>query len=77
MTKINKVDYSNTVELYRLKEGCSYLESCIFIADEMEIDHQDIPLFITKALRDKIECESIDNRQLKMQKPRSLEFLME
>lgn len=65
-----------SVEKLCLEQGLSYLEGCIELADTLEIDQQDIPQFITKSLRDKIERESIDSRLLKMPKPRSLDFLM-
>lgn len=72
-----KIDYSMRVEEYAKENDITLIESCMIIADEMEIDESDIPKYIHWVLKEKIRSESIQNRTLRVEQEDSLEFLFD
>lgn len=58
---ISREQFSDKVEkMYVMQEGeISYIEIVIYTAEYYEIDLDDIPKYITKRLKDRIESEAI------------------
>ncbi|AAQ17980.1 gp33 late promoter transcription accessory protein [Aeromonas phage Aeh1] len=75
MAEISKIDFSMKVEERAREKELSLIESCLEIAEEMDIDPNDIPKFIYPALRDKIEEEGIECRTVKPTHNATLAFL--
>lgn len=63
--KINKIDFSLLVESHARNNDLSLIESCIIIAEENDIEHNDIPKYIYQSLFDKIELEAVNNKTIK------------
>ena len=77
MSEISKIDFSMKVEERSRDKDLSLIESCLEIADELDIDPIDIPKFIYPALRDKIEKEGVENKTVKSRNNSSLESFFE
>lgn len=60
----------------KVQTGLSYLEACVAVADEMDIEDHEIIKFISVGIRDKIEVEAIEQRTIKVAKQNTLDFLM-
>jgi len=75
MCSLSKIDFSLAVETYSRENDISLVEACIHVADEHEIEHNEIPKFIYQALYDKIELEAINNKTIKSLQSSSLELL--
>ncbi|AUE22851.1 late promoter transcription accessory protein [Aeromonas phage Ah1] len=75
MAEISKIDFSMKVEERAREKELSLIESCLEIAEEMDIDPNDIPKYIYPALKDKIEEEGIESRTIKPTHNATLAFL--
>ncbi|ADM79951.1 late promoter transcription accessory protein [Aeromonas phage phiAS5] len=74
-TEISKIDFSLMVEARSRDLGLSLIESCLEVAEELDIEPMDIPRLIYPALKDKMEQEGIENRTIKPDNNATLDFL--
>lgn len=72
---ISKVDFSLLVERMRSEKNTTYIESCIEVAESIEIEQEQIPNLLTRSLRDKIEIEAIDAKTVKIPRPVTLDWM--
>lgn len=66
MAEISKIDFSMKVEERARVKELSLIESCLEIAEELDIDPNDIPKYIYSALKDKIEMEGVASKTVKV-----------
>ena len=62
---INKKTFSETVEKRVGKSVDTYLEGCLEVANELEIDEEDIPKYISEELKELIKLEGIERNNVK------------
>lgn len=72
---LSKIDFSLAVESYARENDVSLLEACIIIAEENDIEYNDIPKYIYQALYDKIEIEAVNNKTIRKTNNNSLDLL--
>ncbi|ADQ53027.1 late promoter transcription accessory protein [Aeromonas phage AsFcp_4] len=73
MIEISKIDFSMKVEEKARTKELSLIESCLEVAEELDIDPADIPKLIYPALKDKIEYEGVQAKQIKSSNTSTLE----
>ncbi|MGL6228686.1 MAG: late promoter transcription accessory protein [Culicoidibacterales bacterium] len=76
MSKMSQSEFGLYVENIKVREDTTYLESCIIAVDELELEMEDVPALVGRALRDRLETEAIANRWLKTKPTKDLSFLM-
>lgn len=77
MTKpLTKIEFSLLVEEIARDRDLTLIEACIQVADEHDIEHNDIPSHVYPSLQDKLKEEAINNRTMRIEKQNTLEFLM-
>lgn len=60
-----KTRFSEAVEAYVRENECSYIAACLEVADQLEIDEDDIKDRISESLKQKIELEAIRDKTVK------------
>lgn len=76
MSNMSQSEFGLYVENIKVREDITYLESCIIAVDELELEIEDVPALVGRALRDRLETEAIENRWLKTKPTKDLSFLM-
>lgn len=63
MSKI--IQFSTAVEIHARDTACSYIQACLEIADQQEIDEDRISKYISESLKQKIEIEAVRENTLR------------
>jgi hypothetical protein len=56
---IDKKKFSSMVELYAIQTGHSYMDSIVALAEEHNIEMEDIAKFISPVIKNKLEAEAM------------------